>query len=90
MAGSRQIFSEGISINPLSCLVLAGPISAPAHADGLIDQICGRIRRMHPGKLQPLVLDMQFAGSADRKQNKERYAFYVRKGWEIESVGSQI
>jgi superfamily II DNA or RNA helicase len=84
VAGSRQIFAEGISINPLSCLVLAGPISAPAYADGLLDQIVGRIRRMYPDKLQPLVLDMQFAGSADRKQNKERTDFYKRKGWEID------
>lgn len=86
VAGSRQIFAEGISINPLSCLVLAGPISAPAHADGLLEQIVGRIRRMYPDKLQPLVLDMQFAGSADRKQNNERKAFYLRKGWEIEGL----
>lgn len=83
VAGSRQIFAEGISINPLSCLVLAGPISAPAHADGLLDQIVGRIRRMYPGKLQPLVIDMNFAGFADRKQNKERLDFYKRKGWEF-------
>lgn len=86
VAGSRQIFAEGISINPLSCLVLAGPISAPAHADGLLDQIVGRIKRLYPDKLQPLVLDMQFAGSADRKQNNERINFYKRKGWEIEGL----
>lgn len=83
VAGSRQIFAEGISINPLSCVILAGPISAPAYADGLLDQIVGRIRRMYPGKLQPLVIDMQFAGFADRKQNLERKNFYIRKGWEI-------
>ena len=88
VAGSRQIFAEGISINPLSCLVLAGPISAPAHADGLLDQIIGRIRRMAPNKPQPLVIDMNFAGSADRKQNIERLNFYKRKGWEIEYYGS--
>lgn len=85
VAGSRQIFAEGISINPLSCLILAGPISAPAHADGLLDQLCGRIRRMWPNKLEPLVIDMQFAGFADRKQNNERINFYKRKGWEIKS-----
>jgi superfamily II DNA or RNA helicase len=83
VAGSRQIFAEGISINPLSCVILAGPISAPAYADGLIDQIIGRIRRLFPGKLQPLVLDMNFADSGSRKQNKERLDFYKRKGWDI-------
>lgn len=83
VAGSRQIFSEGISINPLSCVILAGPISAPAGGDALLEQIVGRIMRMYPGKLTPLVVDMQFAGPADRKQNKERVGFYMRKGWKI-------
>lgn len=83
VAGSRQIFSEGISIDPLSCLILASPISAPAGGDGLLEQIIGRIQRTSPGKLPPLVLDMNFAGPADRKQNKERYEFYLRQGWDI-------
>lgn len=83
VAGSRQIFSEGISINPLSCLILASPISAPAGGDGLLEQIVGRIQRPAPGKLDPLVVDMQFSGHADRKQNNERINFYRRQGWEI-------
>lgn len=86
VAGSRQIFSEGISINPLSCVILAGPISAPAGGDALLEQIVGRIMRLCPGKLTPLVIDMQFSGPADRKQNKERVGFYMRKGWKIEEA----
>jgi hypothetical protein len=65
---------------------LAGPISAPAGADGLLEQIIGRIQRMWPGKVQPLVIDMQFAGFADKKQNKERIAFYTRKGWDMVGI----
>jgi superfamily II DNA or RNA helicase len=86
VAGSRQIISEGWSVNPLSCVILAGPISAPAGADGLLEQIIGRIQRMWPGKVQPLVIDMQFAGFADKKQNKERIAFYTRKGWDMVGI----
>lgn len=86
VAGSRQIFSEGISIDPLSCVILAAPISAPAGGDGLLEQIIGRIQRQSPGKLAPLVLDMQFAGFADRKQNNERINFYKRQGWEISGI----
>lgn len=86
VVGSRQIFSEGISINPLSCLILASPISAPVGGDGNLEQIVGRIQRPAEGKLQPLVLDMQFAGQADRKQNKERVGFYMRQGWEIVNI----
>lgn len=83
VAGSRQIFSEGISVNPLSCVILASPIAAPAGGDGLLEQIIGRIMRQSPDKLTPLVVDLNFAGPADRKQNKDRYGFYMRKGWKI-------
>jgi superfamily II DNA or RNA helicase len=82
IAGSRQIFSEGVSINILSCLILAVPLSN----DALLEQIAGRVMRKHPGKLDPVILDMNFAGWADRKQNNDRLGFYMRKGWEIEAV----
>ncbi len=80
VAGSRQIFSEGISINPLSCVILAAPIAN----DALLEQIIGRIQRQYPGKLQPLVIDMNFSGSSDKVQNKLRLGFYMRQGWEIQ------
>ena len=79
IAGSRQIFSEGISVNILSCVILAAPIAN----DALLEQIVGRIMRNHEGKLEPLVLDMNFSGGSDRKQNKDRQAFYARKGWTV-------
>ena len=82
IAGSRQIFSEGISINSLSCVILAVPIAN----DSLLEQIVGRIQRQHNDKLTPVVLDMQFAGYQDKKQNRDRLGFYMRKGWEIELV----
>lgn len=82
IAGSRQIFSEGISINSLSCVILAVPISN----DSLLEQIIGRVQRLHTGKLDPLVIDMQFSGHADKKQNKDRLGFYMRKGWKVVTV----
>jgi superfamily II DNA or RNA helicase len=82
IAGSRQIFSEGISINSLSCVILAVPIAN----DSLLEQIVGRIQRQHEDKLTPVVLDMQFAGYMDKKQNRDRLGFYMRKGWQIELV----
>lgn len=82
VAGSRQIVSEGWSINTLSCVILAVPISN----DSLLEQIIGRIQRMHDDKLPPLVLDIQFAGWADRKQNNDRMGLYLRKGWEVQTV----
>lgn len=80
IAGSRQIFSEGISVNILSCVILAAPIAN----DSLLEQIIGRIMRMQEGKLDPLVIDMNFSSPSDKKQNLMRKNFYTRKGWEIE------
>lgn len=82
IAGSRQIFSEGISINSLSCVILAVPMSN----DSLLEQIIGRIQRLYEGKLDPLVIDLNFQGFADKKQNNDRLGFYLRKGWHIETV----
>lgn len=82
IAGSRQIFSEGISVNILSCVILAVPISN----DSLLEQIIGRIMRPHPGKKSPIVVDIQFSGWADRKQNTDRLGVYMKKGWETISV----
>ena len=82
IAGSRQIFSEGISVNSLSCVILAVPMSN----DSLLEQVIGRIMRLHEGKLAPLAIDIQFSGYADRKQNNDRLALYLRKGWDIINV----
>jgi len=82
IAGSRQIFSEGISINSLSCVILAAPMSN----DSLLEQIVGRIQRIFEGKLNPLVVDINFAGYADKKQNNDRLGLYMRKGWQITTV----
>ena len=82
VAGSRQIFSEGISINILSCVILAIPISN----DSLLEQIIGRVMRQHDNKLPPLVIDMNFAGWSDKKQNNDRLGLYLRKGWDIQTV----
>lgn len=82
IAGSRQIFSEGISINSLSCVILAVPMSN----DSLLEQIVGRVQRLFPGKKHPVVIDINFAGYADKKQNNDRLGLYMRKGWEIVSI----
>lgn len=82
IAGSRQIFSEGISINILSCLILASPIAGVV----LLEQLIGRIMRKHPNKLHPEVYDLNFSGRGDKKQNNARLAFYLEKGWDIDTI----
>ena len=84
IAGSRQIFSEGISIDILSCLILAEPIANEA----LLEQLIGRIMRVYPGKekLGPVVIDPHFSGRADKSQNNVRLGFYIKKGWEVQTL----
>lgn len=82
VAGSRQIWSEGISVNPLSSIILADPIANEV----LLEQLIGRIMRMAPNKLTPEVIDINFAGYADKKQNNLRLGFYLNKGWIIEAL----
>lgn len=82
IAGSRQIFSEGISINRLSCVILAIPIANVAN----LEQIIGRIMRMHPKKIHPEVIDINFSGYADRKQNTLRLGHYLDRGYEVETI----
>lgn len=82
VAASRSIFSEGISMNRLSCIILATPIANEI----LLEQLIGRIMRMHPNKLPPEVIDIQFSGPADKKQNNLRFKFYLERGWEVRSV----
>lgn len=79
IAGSRQIFSEGISINRLSAVILAEPMS---HS-GLVEQIIGRVQRQHPKKPNPEVFDVNFSDHASKSQNQARLAFYLQKGWDV-------
>lgn len=79
IAGSRQIFAEGISINRLSAVILAEPMS---HS-GLVEQIIGRIQRKHDHKPMPEVYDINFSDFPSRKQNQDRLTLYLDKGWEL-------
>jgi hypothetical protein len=54
--------------------------------DSLLEQIAGRIMRVYPDKPTPVLVDIQFSGKADRKQNNDRMSLYLRKGWQIVTV----
>ena len=82
VAATTRIFSEGISINRLSCVILAEPTSNPI----TLEQVIGRIMRLHPDKKDPVVIDIQFSGVADRRQNNARLAFYASKDWQVVKV----
>lgn len=79
IAGSKQIFSEGISVNILSLLILASPSSNEI----FLEQVIGRIMRQHPDKLMPEVIDINYSSASEKKQDAARLAFYIKQGWEI-------
>jgi len=82
VAGSRQIFSEGISINRLSCVILPVPTSNPVS----LEQIIGRVMRLHPDKPDPVVIDICFSSPVEKRQAALRLGFYMDKGWKIEKL----
>lgn len=79
LCGTLSIFKEGISYNPLSVVILAVPISN----DPMLEQLIGRIQRMFPGKLNPIVVDLLLRGHTTEKQFTQRAGFYLREGFEI-------
>jgi len=81
--GSQSIFSEGISVNELSCLILGTPINN----EPLLIQLIGRVIRKLPGKIQPVILDIQLKGNTAARQAKARSAVYIKQGYEIKVVG---
>tara|TARA_Y100001938_G_scaffold149633_1_gene237130 strand:- start:1427 stop:2305 length:879 start_codon:yes stop_codon:yes gene_type:complete len=80
--GSQSIFSEGVSINPLSCVILATPINN----DPLLEQIAGRVMRMADGKLPPVIVDIGLGGNTGRSHANARKRFYINKGWPIKAM----
>lgn len=70
--GTRSIYSEGISINSLSCLILASPINN----EFLLEQLIGRIQRVEKGKPLPVVIDLQLEGNTGYSQYCTRMRHY--------------
>ena len=80
--GTQSIFSEGISIDQLSCLVLATPINN----EPLLTQLIGRILRKKEDKLQPIVVDIHLKGKTAARQNNARLGYYMKQGYNINTL----
>jgi len=80
--GSISIYKEGISLNFLSCIVLATPINN----DPLLEQLIGRIQRIYPDKLTPLIIDIVLKGATAKKQAMTRAGHYIRHGYKVTHI----
>ena len=80
--GTQSIFSEGISVDCLSCLILGTPVNN----EPLLTQLIGRVIRMNEGKLQPVIVDINLEGRTARKQASARRGYYMRQGYEVSDI----
>lgn len=76
---TQSIFSEGVSLNELSAVVLATPINN----EPLLEQICGRVQRQAKDKPEPIIIDLGLIGNTGRKHQNNRKSFYINKGWKL-------
>ena len=79
LAGTLAMFKEGISYNPFSCVILATPINNLP----MLEQVIGRIQRLSPGKLNPIVVDLILRGRTTENQFNNRQGFYMKEGFDI-------
>ena len=80
--GTQSIFSEGISLDCLSCLILATPVNN----EPLLTQLVGRIIRLYEGKPQPVIVDIHLEGRTARKQANARMGYYMKQGYEVNTI----
>lgn len=80
--GTQSLVSEGLSINPLSCLILATPLNNMP----LLEQLIGRVIREHPGKPKPVIVDIRLEGNTVSRQYNNRLGHYMKEGYSIEFI----
>jgi superfamily II DNA or RNA helicase len=80
--GTQSIFSEGISLDILSCLILGTPVNN----EPLLTQLVGRIIRNYEGKKQPTVVDIHLVGNTAKRQANARLGYYLKQGYEVSTL----
>lgn len=82
LLGTQSIFSEGISVNRLSCLILATPVSNTP----LLTQLIGRVIRNFEGKLDPVIVDINLKGKTAERQAQVRLGHYIKEGYPTKHI----
>ncbi len=80
--GTQSIFSEGISLDCLSCIILATPINN----EPLLTQLIGRVIRKNENKPQPVVVDIHLVGKTATRQANARMGYYMKQGYEVKTI----
>ena len=77
--GTTSIFAEGVNIPRLSVVIPAQPINNAL----LIEQLAGRVARVHPGKEHAIMVDLRLQGRTGGKQAMNRLKTYAALGYEV-------
>ena len=80
--GTQAIFSEGISVNNLSCLILGTPVNN----EPLLTQLIGRVIRKEENKRDPVIVDIHLKGNTAKRQASNRIGHYMKQGYEIKQL----
>ena len=80
--GTQAIFSEGISLDDLSCLILGTPVNIVP----LLSQLIGRVIRQKENKKDPVILDVHLKGNTARRQASNRMGYYMKQGYKIQEL----
>lgn len=79
ICGIQSIFSEGISVDALSCLILATPVNN----ESLLTQLIGRIIRLKENKPTPVIVDINLDGNTANRQANSRLGVYIKEGYKV-------
>lgn len=82
VCGTQSLVSEGLSINPLSCIILGTPMNNMP----LLEQLIGRVIREHEGKITPVVVDLKLSSYTTNNQFNNRLGHYMKEGYEIKFI----
>ena len=82
--GTQAIFSEGISVNSLSVLILGTPINN----EPLLTQLIGRVIREQEGKRDPVIVDIHLKGKTATRQASNRMGYYMKQGYSVKELGA--
>ena len=80
--GTQSIFSEGISLDILSCLILGTPINN----EPLLTQLIGRVIRKEENKRDPVIVDIHLKGNTAKRQASTRMGHYMKQGYQIKQL----
>ena len=85
LCASISIFSEGVSLNELSCLIN----TTSTNNESLVEQLAGRIMRITNDKIHPVVVDIGLSGATGSKHKSIRYACYGKNEWPITPMSEE-